>query len=128
MANENSSDPGAMFREFVTQWERNFNSLANQIMGTESFTRAMQGAQKAQLGVRETVADVMTRQLQALSMPTRDDVIRIAEKLQQVDKRLARIEALLERNAANAPAPEADKAQLPRTRKPPAEYLTEEKS
>jgi len=125
MATDNSTDPGAAFREFVTQWERNFNSLANQFMGTESFSRAMQGAQKAQLGIQQTISDVMSRQLAALSMPTRDDVIRIGEKVQQIDRRLARIETLLERGAS-VPTVTGESSRRPRTKKPPADYLTGE--
>ena len=127
MANDGPSDPGAAFRDLVTQWERNFNAFANQIMGTESFSRVMQDAQKVQLGVQQTVSDAMTRQLTAMNMPTRDDVIRVAEKLQEVDRRLARIEALLEANAPGGT--ETKRAGRPRTKRPPTDYLTaEEKS
>jgi len=120
MANESPPDPAAMFRELVTQWERNFNALANQIMGTESFNRVMQEAQKVQLGVQQTTADVMARRLAALNMPTREDVIRVAEKLHEVERRLARIEGLLAGGAAVA---NTDTSARPRTRRPPPDYL-----
>ena len=122
MANDGPPDPAAMFRELVTQWERNFNALANQIMGTESFSRVMQEAQKVQLGVQQTTADVMARRLAALNMPTREDVIRVAEKLNEVDRRLARIETLLDGGGSVAGS---DNTARPRTRRPPADYLDE---
>jgi len=121
MANDSGSDPGAAFRELVTQWERNFNSLANQVMGTETFSRAMQDAQRARLGVQHVVTEIMGRYLAMMNMPTRDDVIRIGERLQHLEKRLNNIEALLD---AAAPA-ESAPPERPRTRQPPPDYFAE---
>ena len=45
MANDTPPDPGAGFRDLVTQWERDFNAFANQVMGTEGFSQAMNQAQ-----------------------------------------------------------------------------------
>jgi hypothetical protein len=126
MANEGPPDPAAVFRGFVTNWERNINSVANQVMGTESFSRLMQEAQRLQLVLQQATSEAMGRRLAALNMPTREDVIRLAEKLTEVDRRLARIEASLDGDAAvvHDPAPPAAK---PRTRQPPADYLNQEK-
>jgi hypothetical protein len=127
MANDSPPDPAAMFREFVTQWERNVNSFANQVMGTESFSRLMQEAQRLQLALQQATSEAMGRRLAAMNMPTRDDVIRLAEKLADVDRRLARIEASLDGDATLV-ADDAPRAARPRTRQPPAEYLQKEKS
>lgn len=126
MANENPPDPAAMFREFVTNWERNINSVANQVMGTESFSRLMQEAQRMQLVLQQATSEAMGRRLAALNMPTREDIIRLAEKLTEVDRRLMRIEASLDGDATVV-ADDAPRAAKPRTRQPPADYLNEEK-
>jgi hypothetical protein len=125
MANESPADPGASFREFVTTWERNLNSLANQVMGTESFSRLMQEAQRMQLVLQQATSEAMGRRLTALNMPTREDIIRLAEKLTDVDRRLMRIEASLDGDATVV-ADVAPRAAKRRTRKPPAEYLNED--
>ena len=125
MANEDPPDPGASFREFVTTWERNLNSVANQVMGTESFSRLMQEAQRMQLVLQQATSEAMGRRLTALNMPTREDIIRLAEKLTDVDRRLARIEASLDGDATVVAAV-APRAAKPRTRKPPKEYQNEE--
>ncbi len=39
----------------------------------------------------------MTRQLANLNMPSREDVLRISEDLQGLDRRMARIEASLQK-------------------------------
>jgi hypothetical protein len=126
MANNGPQDPAATFRELVTSWERNVNSLANQVMGTESFSRLMQEAQRMQLALQQATSEAMGRRLAAMNMPTREDIIRLAEKLSEVDRRLARIEASLEDDATLV-RDEPERAGRPRTRKPPAEYLSKEK-
>ena len=126
MANESPPDPAATFRELVTTWERNLNSVANQVMGTESFSRLMQEAQRMQLVMQQATSEAMGRRLAAMNMPTREDIIRLAEKLTEVDRRLARIEASLH-DDAKVVADVAPPGAKPRTRQPPAEYLNQEK-
>ena len=126
MADENPPDPGASFREFVTTWERNLNSVANQVMGTESFSRLMQEAQRMQLALQQATSEAMGRRLSALNMPTREDIIRLAEKLTDVERRLMRIEASLDGDATLV-VDDAPRAAKPRTRQPPADYLNQEK-
>ena len=101
MANNGPTDPAATFRELVTTWERNFNSLANQVMGTESFSRLMQEMQRMQLALQHATSEAMGR-------------------------RLARIEASLEGDATVV-HDEAPSRSRPRTRQPPADYLSKEK-
>jgi len=126
MANESPPDPAATFRELVTTWERNLNSVANQVMGTESFSRLMQEGQRLQLALQQATSEAMGRRLAAMNMPTREDVIRLAEKLTEVDRRLARIEASLDGDATVVPD-EPLRAAKPRTRQPPPDYLNQEK-
>lgn len=126
MANDSPPDPAATFRELVTQWERNLNGFANQVMGTESFSRLMQEAQRLQLAMQQATSEAMGRRLAAMNMPTREDVIRVAEKLADVERRLAHIEASLD-GVATVASGDAAKAGRPRTRQPPAEYLQGEK-
>lgn len=126
MAKDSPPDPAAAFRELVTTWERNINSVANQIMGTESFSRLMQEMQRMQLALQQATSEAMGRRLASMNMPTREDVIRVAEKLADVERRLAHIEASLDGSAAPAPT-EVALANRPRTRQPPAEYLQGEK-
>jgi hypothetical protein len=126
MANEGPRDPAATFRELVTTWERNINSLANQVMGTESFSRLMQEMQRMQLAVQQATSEAMGRRLAAINMPTREDIIRMAEKLGEVERRLARIEASLDSNGTAVPD-DPPRAARPRTRQPPPDYLNQEK-
>lgn len=106
------------FGEVLTQWERDFNAMANQVMGSDGFSQAMNAAQKAQTQFQKGMVDGLSRQMETLNMPTRADVLRIAEAITRLDRRLERIEDMLgtTETAPQRPAP-------PRTKQPPPEYL-----
>lgn len=106
------------FGEMITQWERNFDAFANQVMGTEEFSRFMNQFQNWQLEMQRTFSEAMTRHLTAANIPTRDDVIDVADRVAALDARLARIEAALgiPQGASDDVAPSP-----PRTRKPPSQ-------
>lgn len=107
------------FREMVTEWERNFDKFANQFMGTESFTRGMNQMQDMQMVMRKMFQDFMGKQLEGANMPSREDVVKLAETVHGLDRRLARIEDLLSQMVSNT-APATERRGPPRTKQPPA--------
>lgn len=121
MSKESPKDPAEAFREMVTKWERGFDSLANQVMGTEGYSRSMNQMQDLQLGMQAMFKEFMTQNLTNANMPTRDDLVRLAESVGDLDRRMARIESLLEAmvpsNAAVGPGPRKGP---PRTKRPPS--------
>ncbi|MGI9323627.1 MAG: hypothetical protein ACR2PZ_00295 [Pseudomonadales bacterium] len=107
------------FGDLLTQWEREFNSLANQVMGTEGFGQAMNTVQSAQTQLQKTLVDGISRQRETFNLPTREDVLRIGQGIKSIERRLEQIEEKLSISDAEPtfrPAP-------PRTKQPPAEYL-----
>ncbi len=105
------------FSEMVTQWERSFDAFANQLMGTEEFSRGMNQMQTMQLEMQRRFAELMARQLKTLNMPTREDVLRIGEMVKGLDERLARLEKALAPEHAAPPPPRKNP---PRTKQPPS--------
>lgn len=121
MSKETPPDPAANFREMVTKWERGFDSLANQVMGTEGYSRSMNQMQDLQLGMQSMFKEFMTQNLTNANMPTRDDLVRLAESVGDLDRRMARIEALLEAMVpSNAAVGSGPRKGPPRTKKPPS--------
>ena len=116
-----AKEPNPMAQQFstmVTEWERNFDAFANQVMGTEVYSQAMNEMQKAQLQYQRGLTDTMRQQLEALNMPSREDVLQLAEAIRALDRRLERIEDKLD--ADTPKGKERPKKQKPkRTRKPP---------
>jgi len=121
MAAETPEDPGAAFREWVTEWERAVDKFSNQLMGTDEFSKMMNQMQNVQLEFQRNFGDLMGRQLANLNMPSREDVVKMSEDLQRLDRRIERIESSLRTLAENSqPNGEAAvKKRPPRTRKPP---------
>jgi hypothetical protein len=116
-----SNDPMERFRELVTEWERNIDSLANRFMGTDEFSRAMNQFQSMQLGMQKAFAEVMAKHLATLNLPSREDVLRVGQAVHEVDMRLARMEQRLDEVARVAGAePTAPRRKgPPRTKRPP---------
>ena len=138
MATNTPQEPGDVFRDLVTRWERDFNAFANKVMGTEEYSKAMNQAQKAQLGVQQMFSDGMARQLAAMNLPSRDDVVRLGESLHDITRRLERIEAMLADASGNAASNASGNASSnassnatakapPRTRQPPQDYRPDTK-
>ena len=116
-----ASDPLERFRELVTEWERGFDTLANRVMGTDEFSRAMNQFQNVQLAMQKTFAEAMAKHLANLNLPSREDVLRVGQAVHEVDMRLARMEQRLDdvaRAAGVKPAPPPRRGP-PRTRRPP---------
>lgn len=120
MANETPKDPAQMFQEWVTKWERATDSFSNQLMGTDEFSKYLNQMQGAQLEFQRGFGELMTRQLASLNMPSRDDVLRLGEDLQGLDRRMARIEASLQKlTETTGVSSGQSKPMPPRTKKAP---------
>lgn len=115
MAQDKPKTPQETFSEIVTQWERNYDAFANQVMGTEGFSQAMNEMQKNQLGYQRMLAQTMSEQMAALNIPSREDILNLADAIHQMDRRLERIE---EKLAVSSPSSSARK-RPPRTKQPP---------
>ena len=126
MTDKKQPDPTEAFRNLITEWERGFDAMANRIMGTDEFSRGMNQLQDLQLSMQKRFSEAMAQQLSNMNMPSRDDVLRLAESIRLIDKRLAGIEQqLAELNIGSnmkSSAPEtAARKGPPRTKRPPSE-------
>jgi hypothetical protein len=125
MADNDKPDPLAPWRDLLSQWEQNVNALANRTMGSEEYSSSMNGAMGATLKMQETMRQFMTAYLATANLPSRAEVLGIAERIGGVEARLDRIAVLLERIAATEPgqataAPAVSRPRPPRTKSPPS--------
>ena len=89
-------DPSKQFQEFVTSWERQIDKNANAMMGTELFSSWMNQMQQRQLAAQAAMQGYMGNQLAGMNMPSREDVVRLGEAVRLLDRRVERVESLLE--------------------------------
>jgi hypothetical protein len=118
-----------LWRQWLTESERQLNAFASDAMGSEAFARAVGGYMETSAALQRLLADGMQRYLSFVNMPSRSDVIALGETLRTIENRLARIEETLQiaAEAVDASAREEARAHEPlRTRRPPGFLLPEE--
>ena len=100
MADKRPPDPAENFRNLVNEWERGFDAMANRFMGTEEFSKSMNQLQDLQLTMQKRFNEAMAEQLSHFNIPSRDDILQLGEAVHALDKRVARIESLLAKQAS----------------------------
>ena len=127
--NDKPADPMALWRDMLSQWETNVNALANKTMASDEYSSSMHGAMGGMLKLQETMKQFMATYLASANLPSRAEVLAIAERIGGVEARLDRMNALLERIAAaraadgsaSAPAAAPARPRPPRTKSPPVD-------
>jgi hypothetical protein len=89
------TDPMAMFRDAVTQWEKMANDFGGQFLGRPETTQAMHQATGLALKAQQGAHEAMAKLLSAANMPSKADVEAIATRMAAIEATLARIEAAL---------------------------------
>lgn len=121
---EKKPDPAEAFQKLLTEWERGFDTMANKFMGTEEFSRSMNQFQDLQLGMQKRFSEAMAEQLSNFNIPSRDDILRLGESVLALDKRLSKIESMLEKQTKKKKKKKGAKAENvsgpPRTKQPPS--------
>jgi hypothetical protein len=116
MAEPTNLDPFGLWRDMLGQWERGVNSVANQAMGSDEFSRAVHQITTVSLRMQQTMGEVLGKTLQTLNLPTRSDILALNERIGRIEDSLARLEAA----AVPAETPTQAAPRPPRTRQPPA--------
>ncbi len=85
-----------LWRDWLTQSERQFNAFFNEAMNTETFARSVGGYMEVNAAFQRMVSEGMQRYLTFVNMPSRGDVTSLGETLRSIEDRLARIEEMLQ--------------------------------
>src|SRR5579872_2267216 len=120
---DKSSDPVALWQKMIGEMEKGFNAFANQAMSSPEFSKAMNQAGGASAGAQKQFGDFMEKYLVNMNLPSRAQMVGMAERLQNIEGQLNEIKAMLHQAARNnSGAPESGYPQAPRpprTRRPP---------
>jgi hypothetical protein len=120
---EKSNDPAAIWQNMLGEMEKGFNSFANQAMASPEFSKVVNQVGGVTAGAQKQLAELMEKYLIGMNLPSRAQMVSMAERLQSIEGQLNEIKALLhqvhdpsltaEGGYAGAPRP-------PRTKRPPA--------
>lgn len=122
---EDRPDVGQLWRTWLTETERQWNTFFNDVMSTDSFGRFLGGYTDMYSTFQRMVAQNMERSLATLNVPSRTDIGDLSERLSGVEERLAAIESSINTlaEAVGHPSEPAAVTQLRprRTRRPHAQ-------
>jgi hypothetical protein len=122
MTDKKSSDPVALWQTMIGEMEKGFNAFANRAMTSPEFSKTMNQAGGAAAGAQKQLGEFMEKYLVSMNMPSRAQMIGMAERLQSIEGQLSEIKALLVQMNANAGGAPVTGAvpRPPRTKRPPA--------
>jgi hypothetical protein len=119
---DKSNDPVAIWQNMIGEMEKGFNSFANQAMASPEFSKVVNQVGGVTAGAQKQLSDLMEKYLLGLNLPSRAQMVGMAERLAAIEGQLNEIKALLHQMQGNSAAPgrtHAAAPRPPRTRRPP---------
>ncbi len=118
---ERANDPVALWQKTISEIEKGLNAFANQAMGSPEFSKMMNQAGGITAGVQNQFCELMERYLLMANLPSRAQLIGIAERLQTIETQLNDMRALLQQvtNSTAAQRSPVNSLRPPRTKRPP---------
>ena len=111
------TDPFALWKQIYEANERAWSAAIERAMASPTFAQAQGRALETILQAQRAVRDQMRSYLETVNAPTREDIARLGElivgleeKVDQLDDRLARLEAVLGAEPPNPVKPRRGRA------------------
>jgi hypothetical protein len=120
---DKSNDPVAMWQNMIGEMEKGFNSFANQAMASPEFSKVVNQVGGVTAGAQKQLGDLMEKYLVSMNLPSRAQMVSMAERLQSIEGQLNEIKALLHQVHNNSSASDGGYTGAPRpsrTRRPPS--------
>ena len=121
MADE-SNDPVVLWKTMIGEMEKGFNAFANQAMASPQFSKVVNQVGGTAAGAQKQLGDLMEKYLVSMNLPSRAQMVGMAERLQSMEGQLNEIKAMLHHLHNNSGAPQGGAAappRPPRTKRPP---------
>ena len=126
---DKGNDPVAIWQTMIGEMEKGFNSFANQAMGSPEFSKVVNQVGGATAGAQKQLGELMEKSLVSMNLPSRAQMVGMAERLQSIEGQLNEIKAMLHQMSAASgeTAGYAGTPRPPRTKRPPAAPSGEQK-
>ena len=119
---EKSTDPMALWQKTIGEMEKGLNAFANQAMSSPEFSKLMNQAGGITADAQKQFGESIGKYLLMANLPSRAQVVGIAERLQTIESQLHDVKALLQQMQKNSDIPQASQPGVPRpprTKRPP---------
>jgi hypothetical protein len=120
---DKSNDPVAIWQTMIGEMEKGFNSFATQAMASPEFSKVVNQVGGASAGAQKQLGDLMEKYLVGMNLPSRAQMVGMAERLQSIEGQLNEIKAVLhqmQRDSGGGESGSAGAPRPPRTRRPPS--------
>ncbi|MGA9090563.1 MAG: hypothetical protein WB420_15825 [Bradyrhizobium sp.] len=120
---DKSNDPVALWQNMIGEMEKGFNAFANRAMASPEFSKVVNQVGGVTAGAQKQLGDLMEKYLLSMNLPSRAQMVSMAERLASIEKQLNEIKALLHQVHGNPAAPGSGSSAAPRpprTRRPPS--------
>jgi len=120
---DKGNDPAVIWQTMIAEMEKGFNSFANQAMASPEFSKAMNQVGGATAGAQKQLGELMEKYLLAMNLPSRAQMVGMAERLQSIEGQLNEIKAMLHQVHHNSLSQDGGLGtpRPPRTKRPPTE-------
>ena len=119
---DKGNDPAEVWRTMIGEMEKGFNSFANQAMTSPEFSKVMNQVGGVSTGAQKQLGELMEKYLLAMNLPSRAQMVGMAERLQSIEGQLNEIKAMLHQVHHTSLAPDGNATpRPPRTKRPPSE-------
>ena len=98
-----------MWQTMIGEMEKGFNSFANQAMASPEFSKVDQPGRRRRAGAQKQLGELMEKYLVSMNLPSRAQMVSMAERLQSIEGQLNEIKALLYQVHHNSGVPTTDR-------------------
>ena len=120
---DKGNDPAVIWQTMIGEMEKGFNSFANRAMASPEFSKVMNQTGGVAAGAQKQLGELLEKYLVAMNLPSRAQMVGMAERLQSIEGQLNEIKAVLQQmNRNNGPGEggRAGTPRPPRTKRPPS--------
>ncbi len=101
---DKSNDPVAIWQTMIGEMEKGFNAFASRTMESPEFSKVVNQVGGVTAGAQKQLGDFMEKYLVGMNLPSRAQMVDMAERLQSIEGQLKEIKALLRQNKSAASA------------------------
>jgi hypothetical protein len=119
---DKSNDPVAIWQNMMGEMEKGFNAFATKAMESPEFSRVVNQVGGVSAGAQKQLGEMMEKYLVSMNLPSRAQMVGMAERLQAIEGQLGEIKAMLHQIEGQSGVPQGGYASAPRpprTKKPP---------
>src|SRR6195256_226825 len=102
---DKSNDPVAIWQNMIGEMEKRINSFANQAMASPEFSKVVNQVGGVSAGAQKQLGDLLEKYLVGMNLPSRAQMVSMAERLQSIEGQLNEIKALLYQAQQDSGAP-----------------------